>query len=106
MNRWPTISLALMNVAIVLISTPALAQVSPVDPATSAVAELMKQGILGLLVILEGVVIHYLYKQVQVANAKFLDMAIRQTEIFAEATRTLKKNEEMLEKVLDLVIRR
>jgi hypothetical protein len=106
-KRWPVIALAIINVCIAAIAaSPAWAQpvAGPEQVATSAAAELLKQGILGALVVLEGVVIWYLYRQVQMAGAKFLDMAVKQTEVFVEMTRTLKRNEEMIERVLDVVV--
>lgn len=96
----PAVLLLAINALIV--AMPVWAQ-GPEALATNAASEIMQQGLLGALAILEGFVIWYLYRQVQQANAKFLEMAIKQTEIFAEATRTLKRNEEMIEKVLDVV---
>lgn len=106
MKRWPAVVLFFNTVAIALLSAwPVLAQPPGADGIVMpAAGEFLKQGILGALVVLEGVVIWYLYKQVQLANAKFLEMAVKQTEIFAAATQTLKRNEEMIEKVLDVVI--
>lgn len=107
LRRWSPPLLVALNLAAALIaSSPAFAQHDHPGVIDGVAGEFLRQGLLGVICVLEGVVIWFLFRQVQTANEKFLEMAVKQTEVFSEVARTMKRTEEMTEKVLDVVITR
>lgn len=78
--------------------------------AQSSVGQLLQQGVLGIFVVIEGIVIWILYRQLQTAQDKFLQLALKQSELLAQhnvvlksTEEALKKTETAIERVLDLV---
>lgn len=86
--KWAWTHLGAIVAISLLLSTSSLAD-GLVPAADGAMSELVKQGILGALCVLEGICMVFLYREARSKDARILEMAVEQTKVLAATQQTL-----------------
>lgn len=97
--------LLLFNIfaAVALTSTAHAQDVVPV--AQTASNALLERGVLGIFVVLEGIVIFLLFKDLKQQHEKTLEWAVKATEVLATAMAGAQKSEATQLKVLEQLVK-
>jgi hypothetical protein len=88
------------NIALALYATVALAQV-PAEPITNATNQLIDQGAWGALVVLEGIAIFLLFKDLKSQHEQTLAWAVKATDVLATTMQGAQKTEAALQRTAE-----
>lgn len=92
--------LLFVNLALAFYATVALAQV-PVDATANAANQLIDQGAWGALVVLEGIAIFLLFKDLKNQHTQTLAWAVKATDVLATTMQGAQKTEAALQKAVE-----
>lgn len=109
MKSWlPALSLVLLTgiVFMILASTAAHAQGGPAETViiSKTADAFLERGILGLLVVAEGIVIYFMYRDLKAANATMVSWATSSTKVIADSSAVSAKCEEALTATTNAIV--